>query len=223
MFKYTHTIIFIFLSSIACSQSLTFLGKSYDDVLKSINKSKAFYEKEKWVKISKYNVIESLDTNSLNNKAKLIEIDVVVYTTPYRNFKYQYYFNHSGYCDSAIIYENACLDCAYTEDETSIRFPFEGVWKKESQHSFKSKDVYPILPRGKLYKSEKSAFIFLNREPMPADGVCRIWTATIKDELDAKKYRRYFYYRENLFQFRYMVALLSLFIIPLVADIVNSN
>lgn len=223
MFKYTLTLIFIFISSIANSQSLTFLGKSYDDVLKSINKSKSYYEKEKWKKISKYNVVELLDSNRLNDVEKIIEIDVVVYTTPYRNFKYQYYFNHLGYCDSAIIYENACLDCAYTEDETSIRFPFEGVWKKESQHLFKSKDVYPILPQGIFYKSEKSAFIFLNREPMPPSGICRIWTATIKAELDAKKYRKYFFYREELRSFRFVVALYSFPLLALLLDLLIGN
>jgi hypothetical protein len=168
------------------AQDLKPMGLSKEQVIKHLKLNKKIYKNIAPKKLNKFDFSEKFDSNLVGRESLYIENSLVWYTTPYRNFTNRYYFNNKGYCDSIAVIENACLDCAIIENDSTLKYFGLGIWKKVSENEFRSSLAYSILPYRKNGKAEKYALVKLTKYSLPANGSCRLWTATIAKEIDAK-------------------------------------
>lgn len=197
----TCLVLLIFCYSSLIAQDISLLGKSIHQVPESIKYEGSFYFSRRKTLVHKKTYEEKIDQNIINKNKLYIETEFIDYQTPYKNFTNRYYFNSLGYCDSIIVQENVCLDCAFLEDSNQLYFFNFGFFEKLSIYNYKSIEVLPILPDSRN-KSEKCAFVYLNKNSMPSNGSCRIWTATIKETEDSRVYKKFLYGRKekrNLF------------------------
>lgn len=185
-------VLLIFYFSSLIAQDISLLGKSIHQVPESMKYEGNFYYSRGKTLIHKKTYKEKIDHNIIDKSNLYIEIEFIDYQTPYKNFKNRYYFNSQGFCDSIIVQENVCLDCAFSEDSNQLYFFNFGLFEKLSNNNYKSIEVLPILP-DKKNKSEKCAFVYLYKNSMPPNGICRIWTATIKESEDSKIYKKFIY------------------------------
>ncbi len=179
------------------SQDITYMGSSYATILDKVKDLDKFYKSIWRSKKTKFTFKEKVDTGTTYQNKIFIEINFIWYTTPYRNFTYRYFFNDRGYCDSSIMYENACLDCGFTEDSSKLSYFGSGIWNRTSTNTFKSLNVFPIFLAEFKGKPIKCAYIKIERDPFPKNGICRIWTLTMEDELDIELNKRNLAYKDD--------------------------
>lgn len=176
------------------SQDFKNIGAKQTDIEKYFNSFAQFYNKENKRKLKyKFEYSSGLDsTGSGKNKyKKFIKTDFIAYQTPFISYTDFYFFNEAGVCDSIIIYENVCLDCAIGEDSTSLIFQLH-KWKKVSTNEFISNSRHFISSASKK-NDLKCAYIKLTRDLLPENGVCRKWTLVLDEIKNLEKKEKLFY------------------------------
>ena len=96
------------------------------------------------------------------------------------NFTYNYYFNNEDICDSVVVFENACLECARRETETELILFLE-TWLKVANNEYEKS--YTIVNPRKIFSPKTKLFIKLVADPMPSTGECKKWIFTLKNRL----------------------------------------
>ncbi len=184
----------IFLNPISgITQNFKNIGSTQSSIELDMKNLKEFYDKENRKKLKnkfEYSIGIDSTSSSTNQYKKYIKSDYVWYTTPFRSYTDLYYFNDLGICDSMVIYENVCVDCAISEDSSNIVFLIH-EWKKVSTNEFISNAKHYVSG---VYKKNnlKSAYIKLTRDPLPANGVCRKWTFVLDEVKNHEKKEKFF-------------------------------
>ena len=109
---------------------------------------------------------------------RCLSANYISYKMPYENFTYNYYFNKEGICDSVVVFENACLECARRETETELILFLE-TWSKVKNNEYEKS--YTIINPRKIFSRKTKLFIKLVADPMPSTGECKKWTYTLKN------------------------------------------
>ena len=176
-----------FLFSIQyASAQIDLLGFRQETVNTNLQTLKKSWSKIKSNKVAKFEIIERKIDSLDDLTRKYVDVDIILYRTPYYNTNHKYFFNEEGYVDSLIFTENACFDCAVYESGDLIYFS-NNKWKKTSDHQFISLNPYPVK------KSEKNkvitcAFATLTRIPKPEDGTCRKWIVKLSHQQSYDEY-----------------------------------
>jgi hypothetical protein len=170
---------FLFSIHHATSQ-IILLGEDADNLNTSIQQLKKSWSKKKSYKVAKFEIIERLLDSSNVNSKKYLDVDIILYRTPYLNANHKFFFNEEGYADSLIFTENACFDCSFDEFGDTIRFSYS-QWKKTGDNQFASLYPFPVK-RDKKNKIITCAYATLIRIPKPDDGTCRKWIMKLSNQ-----------------------------------------
>ena len=156
------------------------IGNHSEKVNKNLQNIKKYWSKTKSFKLAKFDIIERTLDSSDGNTRKYLDIDIILYRTPYFNTNHKYFFNEEGYVDSFIFTENACFDCSFVESGDTIRFS-NTLWKKTGDNQFTSLYPYPVK-RNEKNKIITCAYATLTRIPKPEDGTCRKWVMKLSNQ-----------------------------------------
>lgn len=185
---------YIFLNPISgSSQDFKFIGARHSDIKKHFISAAHSYKKENRRKLKyKFEYLSLVDSTGFEQTRykNYIKTDFIAYKTPFISYTDFYFFNEAGVCDSIIIYENACLDCAIREDSTNLIFQ-EHKWDKVSTNQFISNSRHFISSASKK-NDYKCAYIKLTRDPLPENGVCRKWTLVLGEISNLEKKEKTF-------------------------------
>jgi hypothetical protein len=176
-----------FLFSIQyASAQIDLLGLDRETVNTRLQALKKFWSKKKSYKLAKFEINErKIDSSDVLSR-KYVDVDIILYRTPYYNTNHKYFFNEVGYVDSLIFTENACFDCAVIESGDSIRFS-NTLWKKTHDNQFTS--LYPYtLKKNFLDQVITCASATLTRIPKPEDGTCRKWIVKLSHQQSYDEY-----------------------------------
>jgi hypothetical protein len=155
------------------------LNLSYNKILEQLKSFKIFIDgkNKKSTKLNfKFSEIKPLETQ----ESKYLSANFISYKMPYSNFTYNYYFNNEDICDSVVVFENACLECARRETETELILFLE-TWLKVANNEYEKS--YTIVNPRKIFSPKTKLFIKLVADPMPSTGECKKWIFTLKNRL----------------------------------------
>lgn len=189
--------ILLFCQKSTFAQEISYMGASYPDVLKKMKKSVESYNRCNRCILNQYSYEEKVDSSIFRKDKNYLELTFIGNSNPKQNYTKKFYFNTKGYCDSAVVFEYECSQNELFEDENKMVYFGFSIWNKVSPNRFISRDVYPILYPEVNKNSKKCAFIQIQRDPNPSDGICRKWIITMGDELNLKINKRYLRERDS--------------------------
>jgi hypothetical protein len=159
----------------------SFMIKLFDEVYNKKNNSSPKFE---------YKIDSGFVVNEARIQKRFFSFSFVVYKTPHIDFSNYFYFNENNLCDSIIVYENVCLDCARKENDKFLflnLYNYE-IFVKLSNNEYETSYVEynPDSPRSKSknkFNQNKVKYVRLISDPMPITGECKKWTFTLKEGL----------------------------------------
>ena len=178
-----------FLFSIQyASAQIDLLGFNRETVNTKLQSLKKSWSKIKSNKLAKFEIVErKIDTSDVQS-TKYVDVEIILYRTPYYNTNHKYFFNEEGYVDKLIFTENACFDCGVFESGDSLHF-YNNIWKKTGDNEFTSLYTY-AAKRNEKNKVVTVAFATLTRIPKPEDGTCRKWIVKLSNQKSVDEYLR---------------------------------
>lgn len=177
--KYVLSCCLLIFSHQAISQ-INLIGNSKENLKSNLSIIKKYWSKTKSFKLAKFDIIERLIDSSDLNSEKYLDVDVILYRTPYFNANHKYFFDEEGYVDSLIFTENACFDCSFVENEDIVRFS-NSLWKKIGENEFVSETPFHVK-KDRKNKVITCAYATLIRIPKPDDGTCRKWIMKLSNQ-----------------------------------------
>lgn len=162
------------------------LGHAKKFTLQDLQSSQKEILGNKKLQAKKFQIEErKVDVNIPGKDSMYLTAELIIYQTPYRNLKNEFYFNEKGYCDSMVVTENACWDCSASEDGDKLLLYWVD-WNRDGENTYRSKKPFFIGPEDWTKKTAKKeyAFAHLRKITNPTDGTCRKWILNLEQPAD---------------------------------------